>query len=262
MNYFKEDNDPARDSSTAQMGQLVTRMRQMVEELREENVKLQRENAHLMEQLKRVRPARNAFERHPTRRHPDLNELSDASLLTMLGLDDEQLPPSVTDIPTSSSYVDDPYAPGASILKPPRLGKGVQPEVALARGVQPAVAMGRPNVDLGYINDVPADELDALPYGLIVLDREGAVLFYNETESQMAGFAKEQVVGRNFFQDVAPCTRIQAFQGRFESFVRGELGRVTFFDFAFHFEHGTQNVVIGLSHGRRRGHFNVMLMRQ
>jgi photoactive yellow protein len=150
----------------------------------------------------------------------------------------------------------------ASSLKRPPLGFGVPPKEALARGVDPPNSLGRPNVDLGYINDVPEDELDALPYGLIVLDREGAILFYNETESQMAGFAREQVLGCNFFEDVAPCTRIRAFQGRFEQFVRGELGRVTFFDFAFHFAHGTQNVVIGLSHGRKRGQFNVMLMRQ
>jgi photoactive yellow protein len=121
---------------------------------------------------------------------------------------------------------------------------------------------GAPAVDVGYVNNVSEEELDELPYGLIVLDAEGKVLFYNETESKLAGYEREQVVGKNFFDDVAPCTRVKQFQGRFEKFVDGELGRTTFFDFAFHFESGTQDVTIALSHGRRRGHFNVMLMRQ
>jgi hypothetical protein len=55
---------------------------------------------------------------------------------------------------------------------------------------------------------------------------------------------------------------VQAFEGRFKEFVEGKLGRVTFFDFAFHFARGTQNVLIGLSHGRKKGHINVMMMRR
>lgn len=119
-----------------------------------------------------------------------------------------------------------------------------------------------PALDIGYVNRVGAEELDGLPYGLIVLDRDGRVLFYNETEERMAGFSREEVVGKNFFKDVAPCTRVQAFEGRFKKFVDGELGRVTFFDFAFHFEGGTQDVTIALSQGRKNGQVNVMLMRR
>lgn len=127
---------------------------------------------------------------------------------------------------------------------------------------QPAPSAGMPGFDLGYINQVSADALDALPYGLIVLDAQGNILFYNETESQLAGFSQAQVMGKNFFAEVAPCTRVKEFEGRFRQFVAGELGRVVFFDFAFHFRHGTQQVLIGVSHGRRKGHFNVMMSRK
>ncbi len=142
------------------------------------------------------------------------------------------------------------------------LGAGVSADEARARGTTPSRSMPRPALDIGYINAVSPEELDALPYGLVVLDTQGQVLFYNETESSLTGFARERVIGKNFFTKVAPCTQVQAFQGRFEQFVRGELGRVTFFDFAFHFEQGTQNVVIGLSHGRKQGHINVMMVRK
>lgn len=142
------------------------------------------------------------------------------------------------------------------------MGRGVDPAYARQRGVAPSQPVARKPIDLGYINHVSPEELDALPYGLIVLDASGNVLFYNETESALTGFARERVIGKNFFGEVAPCTRVKEFQGRFEQFVEGNLGRVTFFDFAFHFERGTQNVLIGLSHGRKRGHINVMMMRK
>lgn len=142
------------------------------------------------------------------------------------------------------------------------MGRGVDPAYAQQRGVAPSQPVARRPIDLGYVNHVGPEELDALPYGLVVLDATGNVLFYNETESALTGFARERVIGKNFFGEVAPCTRVKEFKGRFEQFVAGELGRVTFFDFAFHFERGTQNVLIGLSHGRKRGHINVMMVRK
>jgi photoactive yellow protein len=153
--------------------------------------------------------------------------------------------------------------PGLRAPESSLYGRGLIPGVEFSpeRAV-PAVSGAAPGFDLGYINQVPAEELERLPYGLIVLDTEGNVLFYNETESKLAGFARERVLGKNFFREVAPCARVQAFEGRFKEFVEGKLGRVTFFDFAFHFARGTQNVLIGLSHGRKKGHINVMMMRR
>jgi len=143
-----------------------------------------------------------------------------------------------------------------------RLGAGLDPEYIDPARLTPKLSGGVQPVDLGFVNSVGADELDGLPYGLIVLDAAGDILFYNETEGRYVGMTPEQVTGMNFFTEVAPCTQVKAFQGRFEDFVAGRLGRTTFFDFAFHFEQGTQNVTIGLSHGRKRGHYNVMLIRR
>lgn len=117
-------------------------------------------------------------------------------------------------------------------------------------------------VDVGYVNRVSEDQLDQLPYGLVVLDRDGRVLLYNETESRLTGFARSRVIGRNFFREVAPCTAVKEFEGVFREFVAGRHGRTTFFDFAFHFSAGTQNVTIALAPGRRPGQINVMMMRR
>lgn len=42
-------------------------------------------------------------------------------------------------------------------------------------------------------------ELDNLPFGVILLDREGKVLFYSETEARQSGYGKSPL-GQNFFE--------------------------------------------------------------
>lgn len=49
-------------------------------------------------------------------------------------------------------------------------------------------------------------ELDALPFGVIEMDRSGTVLRYNATESRYSGLSRDRVLGRNFFRQVAPCS--------------------------------------------------------
>lgn len=66
--------------------------------------------------------------------------------------------------------------------------------------------------------------LDGLPLGVVELDAEGRVLFYNATEARLSGMAPADVLGRHFFGDVAPCTSNGLVQGRFADGVRrGEL---------------------------------------
>ena len=49
-------------------------------------------------------------------------------------------------------------------------------------------------------------ELDALPFGVICLDPDGKVLRYNLAESRLARLDRAQVLGKNFFRRIAPCT--------------------------------------------------------
>ena len=59
-------------------------------------------------------------------------------------------------------------------------------------------------------------EFDGLPFGVIKLDAVGKILAYNVAESELSGFRPADVLGRNFFHDVAPCTRTKRFFGRFQ----------------------------------------------
>ena len=66
-----------------------------------------------------------------------------------------------------------------------------------------------------WLDSASRDELDALTFGVIEVDDDGAVVFYNRYESEFTGLAPEDVVGRSFFSDVAPCTNNPLFFGRF-----------------------------------------------
>lgn len=80
------------------------------------------------------------------------------------------------------------------------------------------------------------EELDALPYGAIRLSPRGTILGYNATEGRIAGRKPERVLGRNFFLDVAPCTDVREFRGRFLEMVRGEGSLLQEFTFEFAFD--------------------------
>lgn len=86
-------------------------------------------------------------------------------------------------------------------------------------------------------------ELDELPFGAIQLDVNGRILAYNKTEERIAGRKREEVVGRNFFSEVAPCTRVKRFFGAFQTGMeRQSLNEV--FDFTFRFPERPKEVRI------------------
>jgi photoactive yellow protein len=58
--------------------------------------------------------------------------------------------------------------------------------------------------------------LDALGFGVVRMDREGKVVAYNRSESELSGLSPERVIGRPFFTDVAPCTNNFMVAHRYE----------------------------------------------
>lgn len=104
--------------------------------------------------------------------------------------------------------------------------------------------------ELESIDRMSEEELDGLPFGAIRLDREGKILSYNMTESKLTGRKKERVVGRNFFTDVAPCTNVQAFAGRFrEGVEKRELHAI--FPYRFDFEMAPRDVTVTLFYSKQ-----------
>jgi photoactive yellow protein len=106
--------------------------------------------------------------------------------------------------------------------------------------------------DLEKIDRMSETELDELPFGAIRLDRNGVILSYNMTESKLTGRRRERVIGRNFFTDVAPCTNVQSFAGRFrEGVEKGELHAI--FPYRFDFEMAPRDVTVTLFYSKQTG---------
>jgi photoactive yellow protein len=95
-----------------------------------------------------------------------------------------------------------------------------------------------------------AEELDRLPYGMIQLDKSGRILNYNAVESSLASLSKEEAIGKQFFTEIAPCTRVQEFYGRFkEGVIRESLD--TSFHFHFAFKQHPRDVTVRLLYSKR-----------
>ena len=66
----------------------------------------------------------------------------------------------------------------------------------------------------GPLAVVPPELLEGLPFGVIRLSGDGLVEAYNDTEARLARRSAASVIGKHFFNEVAPCTNVQAFAGR------------------------------------------------
>jgi photoactive yellow protein len=105
---------------------------------------------------------------------------------------------------------------------------------------------------LDQVDDLSAAELDELPYGIIQLDARGVILKYNATESRLAQLPQQEQIGKQFFVDVAPCTKVREFYGRFREGVTAQALDATF-HFHFPFVHGPRDVTVRLFYSKRTG---------
>jgi photoactive yellow protein len=145
-----------------------------------------------------------------------------------------------------------------SALMPPRTPTSAIPMAAI-----PAAVAASQGLDFGAIQQLSGEALDAVPYGLITVDAEGRVIHYNDIEARYSRVPREAVIGKNFFTDVAPCTRLREFEGRFRALVDDPIGlRVQTFDFVFRFSHGAQHVSVVITPARKRGQYHLAFMRR
>lgn len=78
-------------------------------------------------------------------------------------------------------------------------------------------------------------DIDKLAFGAINLDANGKILSYNKAEGEITGRNPEEVIGKNFFTEVAPCTKTDDFFGKFQEGVKsGNLS--TMFEYTFDYQ--------------------------
>jgi photoactive yellow protein len=75
-------------------------------------------------------------------------------------------------------------------------------------------AFGEPGL-LDALEMNPLDRIDEIGFGLIVMNRSGEVIGYNAFESERSGLLAGRVMGRNFFEDIGPCTNNYLIAQRF-----------------------------------------------
>jgi photoactive yellow protein len=61
-----------------------------------------------------------------------------------------------------------------------------------------------------------SEQLNDADFGIVRVDDEGRVEFYNRYESELAGVSPERAKGQNFFTELAPCSNNRIFLGRFK----------------------------------------------
>jgi len=95
--------------------------------------------------------------------------------------------------------------------------------------------------------DFLSDLFDALPVGVVVLDRHGRVVHFNRTEERLARRSRERALGRDFFTEVAPCMDVKELAGAFRDGIgRGDLFEQLEISFAFPFLEGPRDVAVYL----------------
>jgi photoactive yellow protein len=105
--------------------------------------------------------------------------------------------------------------------------------------------------DAGTVDARSDEELDALPFGVVCLDDAGVILRYNLYESRFARLDRNDVLGRDFFREVARCTRTPEFEGRFRAFVEAAGATpVARFSYLFDFAFGAQEVSVEIVRAR------------
>ncbi len=107
-----------------------------------------------------------------------------------------------------------------------------------------------PDTILDAADGMSPGELDRLPYGMIQLSLTGHILKFNAVESRLASLDQASQIGKHFFTEVAPCTKVQAFYGRFREGVLHE-ALDTSFSFHFAFKQHPRDVTVRLFYSKR-----------
>lgn len=83
------------------------------------------------------------------------------------------------------------------------------------------VSFGQNDIE-NAMSKLGKNDVDNLAFGAIQLDDNGKILQYNATEGAITGRDPKAVIGKNFFTDVAPCTKTPQFHGRFQEGVKNK----------------------------------------
>lgn len=110
------------------------------------------------------------------------------------------------------------------------------------------------------LDNMSRQDLDQLPFGVIKVDDEGIVQEYNKAEGEIVNRQPTDTYGRNFFFEVAPCTSMEDFYGRFRDGVQS--GRLnTEFDYIFDYRMYPTDVRVKMRNARESKRYWILVKR-
>lgn len=96
------------------------------------------------------------------------------------------------------------------------------------------VRFGTDDID-NVLSKMDDSQLNDLAFGAVQLDKDGRIISYNQAEGEITGRDPEEVKGKNFFTEVAPCTNTDEFFGKFKAGVAsGNLNNL--FEYVFDYK--------------------------
>ena len=103
-----------------------------------------------------------------------------------------------------------------------------------------------PDKVLNNIDRINPENADKMPFGVTQVDKEGNIKLYNSyNRDEFADFKGQDVTGKNYFTDVAPCANNFMFSGRFKRGIEnGNLNSI--FDYLFTYKLAPTKVKVHL----------------
>lgn len=121
------------------------------------------------------------------------------------------------------------------------------------------VGFGKDDIE-NVMSKMSPTEVDQLAFGAVQLDAQGSILRYNAAEATITGRDAKDVIGKNFFRDVAPCTNSPTFKGVFDKGVR-ENNLNTMFEYVFDYKMAPTKVKIHMKKAISDGSFWIFVKR-
>ena len=121
------------------------------------------------------------------------------------------------------------------------------------------VAFGKDDIEnvLGKMSD---KQINELAFGAIQLDARGTILTYNAAEAGITGRSASDVIGKNFFKDVAPCTNNLKFKGVFDAGIKQD-NLNTMFEYVFDYNMAPTKVKIHMKKAVLGGSYWIFVKR-
>lgn len=160
---------------------------------------------------------------------------SDSDLYSFLRSKDFVEDENVADEAASEADSAEDDADGASPSAPVSSSDAASAPAASSSSHAPASELDFDDPDLiQKLHRYSDDELDRANFGIVRVDDEGTVLFYNKHEAENAGVRPEDARGKNFFTGVAPCSNNRIFRGRFKKgMMKGTLDEAFTYTFTY-----------------------------